>query len=386
MYKYLWSECQKEEVIRNAWNKMKKGKGYRKDVKKIDANLNYYISKMQIMFKNTRPGEVEHPELAFEPVKHIEKTVIEHGKEREICCPSIWEQWVHHIVVQVLSPIIIKTSYEFSCGSMPNRGSKLGKREMERLIKKGFRYFAKIDVRHFFKNIRMEIVEKSLREVIDDDWFIYLIKVIFKHYKKGLPLGFYISQWLSNFILRKVDYAIMEEKPIGMVRYVDDIVIASNNKKHLRKILGMVKERLGQLRLKLKNNWQICRFEFVKKSGKVIGRRIDFMGFLFGRKTTCIRKKIMLRAVRLAKRIGKCAHIAKGQAASMISRAGWFKNTDTRNVWEERIKPFVDMKQLKKIISKWQRRRNSEKRMERGKKLGTTGTVQTDRRQCLAPA
>lgn len=375
MYKYLWKKCLDENVIRNAWKKLRKGKTNRKDVIKIDADLDRYVGIMQESLRNTRPGEVEHPELAFVAPKHIPHIVYENGKERVIYCPTIWEQWVHHIVVYVLAPIIMKHSYKYSCGSIPKRGSHYGKRQLERLIKKGFRNFAKLDIRHFFNSIRLSVVIDSLREIIDDEWFIYLIGVIFAHFQKGLPLGFYPSQWLANFILRTLDQKIVDEEPAGFIRYVDDILIADDNKKKLRKILTIVKIELGRLRLKLKRNFQICKFWFVKKTGKIIGRCIDFMGFVFNRTSTVLRKKIMIRSVRCAKRIGKCEKIAVGQALSMISRAGWFKHTNTRSVWEIYIKPNVNIKKLKGIISRAQRRLNRENRVAKRKMRFTSGRI-----------
>lgn len=375
MYKYLWKKCLDENVIRNAWKKLRKGKTNRKDVIKIDADLDRYVGIMQESLRNTRPGEVEHPELAFVAPKHIPHIVYENGKERIIYCPTIWEQWVHHIVVYVLAPIIMEHSYKYSCGSIPKRGSHYGKRQLERLIKKGFRNFAKLDIRHFFNSIRLSVVIDSLREIIYDEWFIYLIGVIFAHFQKGLPLGFYLSQWLANFILRTLDQKIVDEKPAGFIRYVDDILIADDNKKKLRKILTIVKMELGRLRLKLKRNFQICKFWFVKKTGKIIGRCIDFMGFVFNRIATVLRKKIMIRSVRCAKRIGKCEKIAVGQALSMISRAGWFKHTNTRSVWENYIKPNVNIKKLKGIISRDQRRLNRENRVAKRKMRFTSGRI-----------
>jgi hypothetical protein len=375
MYKYLWKKCLEENVIRRAWKKLRKGKTNRDDVIEIDKNLDVYVGKMQESLRNTRPGDVDKPELAFVPPKHVPHIVFENGKERIIYCPTIWEQWVHHIVIQVLAPIIMKHSYKYSCGSLPKRGSHYGKRQMERIIKKGFRNFAKLDIRHFFNRIRLDVVIAELEKIIDDSWFIYLIKVIFLHFAKGLPLGFYPSQWLANFVLHTLDEKVAAEDPAGFIRYMDDMTIADNNKKKLLKIVSIIRQELGRLRLKLKDNYQVSRFIFTKKNGKTIGRKIDFMGFLFGREATVLRKHIMIRSVRCARRIAKCAKIAVGQAQSMISRAGWFKHSDTRYVWETYIKPNVNIKQLKNIVSRSQRRRNSENRVEKRKMRFTSGRI-----------
>lgn len=319
---------------------------------------------MQTMIRNTRPGG--DPDLQFWPEKHKARTVFEHGKEREIFCPTIWEQWVHHIVIQVLSPIVTRYAYKYSCGSMPKRGGVYGKRRMERLIAKGFRYFAKLDIRHFFKSVRQDIVVGMLEELICDEWFIYLIRRIFWQFPRSLPLGFYPSQWLANFVLWKLDRRIIETG-IEHIRYVDDLVLVGNNKRALHRVVGVIRQELGKIRLRLKHNFQICRFIFRKKTGELIGRPIDFMGFVFRRDRTVLRKKIMIRATRFAGRLKRTVKIATRQALSMMSRIGWFKHTSTRIVWDKYIAPCVNVKVLKGIIRKATKRRaDHENRMDHG--------------------
>ena len=105
----------------------------------------------------------------------------------------------------------------------------------------------------------------------------------------GLPIGFYTSQWFSNFYLMDFDHFVKEKlKARHYIRYMDDIVILSSNKKKLHKMKEEIINYLDQeLNLKLKNNYQVFRFDYVKNK-KHYGRDIDFMGFRFFRnKTTC---------------------------------------------------------------------------------------------------
>ena len=306
-YKYLHRRCCGREVIIAAWNKLRKGKSTWREVIKIEADFDYYVDKMQRMIQETRPGG--DPDLQFWPEKHKARIVFEHGKEREIFCPTIWEQWVHHIVIQVLAPIVTRYAYKYSCGSMPKRGGIYGKRQMERLISRGFKYFAKLDIRHFFKSVRQDIVIEMLEELICDEWFIYLVRRIFLQFPKSLPLGFYPSQWLANFVLWKLDRRIVSTG-VDHIRYVDDLVLVSNNKRTLHRVVGIIRQELGKIRLRLKGNFQICRFIFRKKTGELIGRSIDFMGFVFRRNRTVLRKKIMIRATRFAGRLKRTRKIA----------------------------------------------------------------------------
>lgn len=372
-YKYLYQKMLEDDVIRKAYKKLRKGKTKRKEIIFIDANLDEEVAKMKEMIRNTKPEgvEVEHPELAYRPCKRTPKYIREHGKTRKIYMPEIHEQWLHHIIVLILEPIIMRTAYPYSCGSFPKRGAHYGKRRMEIWIKQGkdIRNFAKMDIRHFYDNIKIDILIKEVRTRIKDDWFIHMIWVCLNQFTKGIPLGFYISQWLANYLLEPLDKYIVEKLGFDkFIRYMDDMVIMSNSKKKLRQAIIEIKKFLGRrFRLKLKQNYQVCKFHFEKTKGeavKIIGRCIDFMGFKFLRNRVQMRKSIMIAATRLVGRMERSKASNRGyykkHIQAMLSYMGWFDCTHTYNCFVDRIKPLIRIRNLKKIISKIQRRLNNE--------------------------
>lgn len=375
-YKYLYQQMLKEETIRKAYRKLRKGKTKRNEIQYIDAHLDEEVQKMHDMILNTKPPNVEvpHPELAFRPKKKDPKIIFEHGKCRKIFMPEIREQWLHHIIVLVLEPIITATAYRFSCGSFPKRGAHYGKRQIERWLRsdpKGTRNFAKVDIRHFYDNIRLDILMRELAIRIKDEWFLYIIWICLKQFKKGIPLGYYISQWLANYLLEPLDRLVTETLGIKKyVRYMDDVDMHHQNKKTLHNAIRQIAILLGRrFRLKLKNNWQVCKFWYRGKK-RTMGRPLDFMGFVFFRDRTVIRKRIMLRATRLASRMHRIKTAGrsyyKRHVSAMLSYIGWFTCTDTYGCYLARIKPFVKIKTLKQILSKIQRRQNNHDRMETG--------------------
>lgn len=368
-YKYLYRRMLDENVIRKAYKKLRKGKTKRKEIKIIDANLDAEVAAMRRMIENTKPPgvEVEHPELAYKPCKRTPKIIHEHGKTRKIYMPEIHEQWLHHIIVLILEPIITATAYPYSCGSFPKRGAHYGKKQILRWIKsgKGIRNFAKIDIRHFYDSIRLPILMRELRIRIKDEWFLYIIELCLQGFKKGIPLGFYISQWLANYLLEPLDKFITETLGLKKdMRYMDDVTIFDDNKKKLHRAIVEIQIFIGRrFRLKLKHNYQVCKF-YYKKGERTIGRCLDFMGFLFYREKTLIRKNIMLSATRLAKHMHQAKEAGRGYFAkhikAMLSYMGWFSCTNTYECYRENIKPFVKIGKLKKIVSKLDRRQNHE--------------------------
>lgn len=115
-YKYLYQKMLDENIIRKAYKKLRKGKTKRKEIIAIDANIDVEVAAMQKMIENTKPPDVpvENQELAYKPCKRTPKIIFEHGKKRKIFMPEIHEQWLHHIIVLILEPIITATSYRYS--------------------------------------------------------------------------------------------------------------------------------------------------------------------------------------------------------------------------------------------------------------------------------
>ena len=372
-YKYLYQKMLDENIIHKAYKKLRKGKTKRKEIIAIDANLDIEVAEMRKMIENTKPPdvEVEHPELAYKPCKRTPKIIFEHGTKRKIYMPEIHEQWLHHIIVLILEPIITATAYRFSCGSFPKRGAHYGKKQLLKWIQSGdgIRNFAKIDIRHFYDNIRIEILMRELSIRIKDDWFLYIIRLCLRGFKKGIPLGFYISQWLANYILEPLDRFVTEKLGIKkFVRYMDDMVFYDNAKKRLRTAVVKIMMFIGhRFRLKLKHTFQVCRFYYEGK--RKIGRPLDFMGFLFYRNKTILRKSIMIEATRTARKLKAAKEAGRGYFAkhvkAMLSYMGWFDCTNTYDCYLEYIKPLVNIGKLKKIVSKLDRRKNHYETVER---------------------
>lgn len=379
-YKYLYQKLLKECTIRKAWKVLRRGKSKRKEVKQIDANLDEEVRRMKEMILNTKPPgyEVPNPELAYEPPrKRRAKIVNERGKRRKAYLADIREQWYFHVIVIVLKPIVMRRLHKQSCGSIPGRGPHTGKRYIEKLIKQGknVKYFAKTDIRHFYDNLQIRVVIRELRTDIADELFIYCIAKVYQYTKKGIMIGLFLSPWIANYVLYSVDDAIRGVTDTE-VRYMDDIVVSAGSKKTLFDVINVTKAALGRLHLRLKRNWQVFRFDYVTKKTKVtragkvvqirIGRPLDFMGFVFYRDKTVIRKGILLNATRTARRLWKSKQEGnryhEGTVRAMLSRMGWFSHTDSYDCYLREVKPYVDIGKLKRIVSKLDKKKNREER------------------------
>lgn len=291
----------------------------------------------------------------FKNAKHKPKIIYDgiRRKQRSILVPTMAEQIIHHMVVNILEPIFMRSMYEHSYGSLPNRGAHLAKKRIERWIRKdadNFRYILKLDVKKYFDSIPHDILKARLAKLIHDDRFLDLVYEIVDVSDKGIPIGFYTSQWIANWYLTGLDHYIKEVlRAKYYVRYMDDMVIAGNDKLLLHIIKDGIEKYLNEeLGLELKSNWQIFPLD---------KRPLDFMGFKFYHGRTTLRKTILSKAKRKARRTKKNG-VNIHSARQMLSYLGWIDKTDVYGFYLRYIKPKVSFKALRLYEGHWQRIHN----------------------------
>lgn len=294
------------------------------------------------------------------------------GKDRIIYPPHNAEHVLHHLVCQELEPMFRKGMYEFCVASVPGRGDIYGKKYMQKWIRSHHGkklYVLKLDIHHFFDSIDRQILLDKLAKHIHDERFLAIVKKIIWYdgnlNGKGIPIGFYTSQWFANFYLQKFDYLIKQTLgAMYYMRYMDDIVIIDTNKRKLWRIFYAVKIYLEtELHLAINSNWQMFRFSYHdKKSGNEKGRAIDFMGYVFHRDRTTMRKQTLKRVRQKANKIAKHEKPSWYECAQMISRAGRMKHSQTRRYFARWIKLKVNMKKLRKTVSNYGRKKSRAER------------------------
>lgn len=108
-------------------------------------------------------------------------------KTRRILKPHYkYEQVIHHCAIGQFKPIVMNGLYEFSCGSIPDRGVHYGKKYMRKWLDSydGKKFFVlKMDVHHFFESINRRILKRKLKEVIRDKRFYRLLCILIEHDK-----------------------------------------------------------------------------------------------------------------------------------------------------------------------------------------------------------
>ena len=308
-----------------------------------------------------------------------------HRKQRKIIVPTMKEQIVHHMMVNVLKDIFMKGMYEHSYGSIPDRGVHLGKKRIQKWIRnnpKCIRYCLKMDIRKYYDSIPRKILKDKFAKLIHDEQFLKVLyaTIDVDDEERGIPIGFYTSQWFANWYLTELDRYIKDELHAKFyARYVDDMVIFGSNKRKLHLMRMDIENYLETwLGLELKSNWQVFRFEYTDREGRQRGRCLDFMGYQFYRDRTILRRSIYIKMCRKARRISKKEKTTIYDCRQMLSYLGYIKDSDTYNAYKRHIKPFVCFQYLKRRMSSHQLKINKKEELHHVVSCMQRGQQQTD--------
>ncbi|WP_407886062.1 RNA-directed DNA polymerase [Levilactobacillus sp. N40-8-2] len=342
-YGDLFSKIVSYENLKLAIEEASKGKRERRNVKDVLDNMDFYIMQIQ--------SELISHEYQPRPTHQV--VIHDAVKNRLITKPKFYPdqiiQWAAMLVVQ---PIFLKGMYEYSVGSIPKRGTALGQKMVKKWLKndpKRTKYCLKMDIHHFYQSIDTSILKQKCRRKIKDKEALWLLDTIIDELPKGIPIGFYSSQWFANFFLQDLDHLIKNELMVPyFVRNVDDLVLLGPNKKKLHRAERNISEYLANENLEVKPNWQVFR---------VNSRPIDFLGMRMYRDYTTLRRRNALKIRRRMVKISKKPYLNKFDAASVIAYWGWLKHSNSYKFYNKYVKPVCTIKKAKEVVSHASRHR-----------------------------
>lgn len=255
-----------------AWVEFLRDKRNRKDVQAFSVWLMPNIQKL-------------HTELKAEAYQHggYLAFAITDPKPRDIHKASVRDRLLHHAIYQDLYPHFDKRfiydSYSCRFVKGTHRAVERFKNFINKVGKNNTKtvWVLKCDVRKFFASIDHEILFSILEKHIDDSQLIGLLKNIVHSFNgqsgKGLPLGNLTSQLLVNIYMNEFDQYVKHSlKQKYYIRYADDFVFLSTNKKELENLLPILISFLSlKLKLELHPN---------KVFIKTIASGVDFLGWV----------------------------------------------------------------------------------------------------------
>lgn len=256
-----------------AWQEFSKGKRFCKDVQEFQLDLMGNIFSL-----HNDLADMTYQHSAYQAFK------INDPKPRHIHKASVRDRLLHHALYRVLYPFFDKT---FIADSYSCRLGKGTHKAMNRFRALAYRvsknhtqtcWVLKCDIKKFFASIDQATLIIIINRYIPDKNIVWLIsKIVFSFQSiakgKGLPLGNLTSQLFANVYLNQLDQFIKHQlKARYYIRYADDFVILSKDKKWLEKIIYPINDYLwNNLRLQLHPG---------KVSIKTIASGLDFLGWV----------------------------------------------------------------------------------------------------------
>lgn len=274
-------------------------------------------------------------------------------KWRDIHEPKLWpDQYVHHALVQVLEPVMMRGMDHWCAGSIKGRGIHYGLNALKKWNKndfKGTRWCAELDIYHFYNSLTSTTVVNRFRCLIKDYRVLDLIERVTRD---GIMIGAYCSQWFANTVLQPLDHLLRESgiKIKHYLRYMDNFTLYSSSKRELIKAIKLINEWLHGHCLRLKDNWQYFRTE---------DRLPSALGYRYGHGYTLLRKRNLQRLKRQLldyySKVRRGVKVPRLMATGLISRLGQLRHCNSVRLYKKLVKPGTQ-KALKSIIREYSRK------------------------------
>ena len=278
-YGQLWREIVSEDNLRRAWYDVRRGHSRSAEVaafeEDIDANLEALRADLM---------SCEYHPAGYHQFKILDP------KPRTISCAPVRDRIVHHALCNLITPLLEKSfiHYTFACreGKGAHRACSLARRYCGE-----YRYFVKLDVRHYFDTIDheklLEVIgakfrEREVRDLIEK---IVRCPLAGQEAGKGLPIGNLTSQWFANAFLDEFDHLAQGgfgKGGVAYIRYMDDFVFFCDTKARAWELHDFSKRwLLEHRRLELKDEATIIAP--VSEGLPFLGLRIWSNGWRFRR-------------------------------------------------------------------------------------------------------
>ena len=257
----LWPTLTSFQHLLKASQKARRGKRFRAGVSAFEFHLESELWKLQqaLQEKTYRPGDYRSFYI-YEP------------KKRLISAAPYRDRIVHHALTGMLEPIFEPTFIGDSYACRKGKGTHAAV-DRSQYFARRFRYVFKADIRKFFPSMDHEILAHRIARKIKDPHVLWLTELIIKNSnpqesvlewfpgdnlftpserRRGIPIGNQTSQFFANVYLDVLDHFVKEHLRIsGYVRYVDDFLLFSNDKRELADARKQIDDLLAGLRLKL---------------------------------------------------------------------------------------------------------------------------------------
>lgn len=273
-----------------AWEEFIKEKKKKKDVMEFSVHLSENIFNLHQDLKNkTYIHGLYHAFNISDP------------KPRNIHKATVRDRLLHHAIYRILYPYFDKKFIYDSYSCRKWKGTHRAIYRFDYFARKASQnntktlWVLKCDVRKFFASIDQKRLLQILGLYDLDRNTLWLLERVVRSFDvkegKGLPLGNLTSQLLVNIYMDWFDQYMKHRLKVKYyIRYADDFVVMSQDKKYLEDLLVQIKFFLGDnLLLELHPD---------KVSIKTFSSGVDFLGWIHFPKHRVLRTSTKRRMVK----------------------------------------------------------------------------------------
>jgi retron-type reverse transcriptase len=278
-HKHLIEHIASIDNLREAYKRTAKGKrlswGYLEFKEYAESNL--ILMREQILDGSWVQGPYREFTI-FEP------------KPREISALYFRDRVAQHALVNIIGPIFESTLLPYTFACREGMGTHKGVKHIQSNLRRHqFKYFLKTDYRKFFPSIDHSILYELIQRKIKCKRTLELMRAMISVSGKGLPIGSLTSQLFANVYAGVIDRFIhFDLGARHWARYMDDIIILSNNPFELRGWFNQIEaESIEKLSLTI-SKWQVSP----------VNKGINFLGYRIWPKHKLLRKQSVVDAKR----------------------------------------------------------------------------------------
>lgn len=273
------------ENIRAGEKEARKGKtslkNYHKGVRLFDADAERFISDIQEALVS-RTYHTSEPTVCDQlcpcgKVRHLTKL------------PYKPDHIVHHSLMRVTYPTMMKYYYYDSYASIEGKGMHFAAKRVKRYINENKDaeklYWIKRDFVKFYHNIDQQKAFDCVCRLFGDSGIRYLFHEAITVCEHGLGIGLFPIQPIANLYTCGLCRLVMARFDVRVFIYCDDILIVGRNKKEVWKASRFISEYGEKV---------MCQRLHENVGMQVIDRRCfcDFVGYRFYSHKTHLRKRM----------------------------------------------------------------------------------------------
>lgn len=307
------------ENLYNSYLEARKGKRYRDDVLTYTANLesNLIITQNELLWGTYEVG----PYRSF---------YVTEPKLRLVMALQFKDRVVQWAIYRCLNPVYDKLFIEDSYACRIGKGTHKAADRLQYWLrqvsrKEGKWYYLKLDISKYFYRVDHAILFEILKRRITDERLLNLLwKVINCEDTKfglpsgmnpeeckedmwlsdvGMPIGNLTSQLFANIYLNELDqYAKHELRLHYYIRYMDDVIILSDDKKFLNQVKYEIQRFLDE---------ELCLDLNSKTAIRPVALGIDFVGYKIWATHRKLKKQTARRIIRKVKHM--CEELKSGR-------------------------------------------------------------------------